>query len=137
MTRKLLPLLPLLLLLGCEELGNPQGTVWNDVGLGLLGTEYQSVPMSEAQPFVSQINPASLSHLDSTAPNTVAVCLVRVRARWRASALPRRLTLATDFHMADGSVVRRAWTVASKHGQWAGVFSLQGPPIRVETNLVL
>lgn len=121
----------LLLIVGCDELGNPIPRVETvrstESAIGRLETEVRLVAPNDLGALVRQLG-SDLDHLDRIAPagSTFVAVLVRPLA---PGARPELVHLVTDLVLRDGSTERHVWVAQGRRSRYVAIFATHTAPI--------
>jgi hypothetical protein len=129
-----------LLVAGCEQLGNPRQyatppTQWRDAN-GQLTTSTRSF---RNQKTIRRLVSDGMEDLDYSAPSIgprQTLTIVDVAAQSFRASRGGKVNLVTRFELPNGQTVERGWKVAPEPPRWTAAFALPAPPKKAITAVV-
>ena len=137
--RRLLTLGALSLLLGCDQLGNPEQlttgpTVWKSNHHELVTTTHSFRNPKTVQRLVAD----GLDDLDYSDPSIgpdQTLTFVTVQPRRLRAIRPGPMTLVTLFEIGGPRPIARQWNAPQGSRHWAAAFALPAPPSAAITSV--
>ena len=125
----------LLLMLGCDELGNPStGVVFDDHGVQLR-SQMRTAPAEAAENLTAGLPQDALDYADDQAPIGGYVALVRVDITGLPEQPGSDFLLETVFALGNGQRVARRWTADGGSSTHLALFALPDRPLQLVTHL--
>jgi hypothetical protein len=134
------PVAVLILLGGCDQLGNPpqfatDPTQWTD-GNGLIVTTTRSFRDEKTILRLAADGFDQLDYADSSVGPSQTLTLVSVEPRSLGMTGRPRVTLVTTFRLSHGKPLTRRWSAPASSSRWTAAFALPEPPLGAVTSVV-
>lgn len=132
-------LLTLVLLMGCDQLGNPKQfttgpTAWKDENGHLVTTTRSFKDEKTIRRLVSE-GMEDLDYADPSIGPSQTLSIVIVAARGLRVPRRNRVRLVTIFKLEGRPPIIRKWTASAASRRWSAAFALPDPPLSAVTSV--